>query len=356
VKVLAKAPRGTRPRTDKDAFQLICLPRTVACCDGGGTQCTREAPGLPARIVLQVWNTGSDLDLGFNGADHNFTVTAQSKLEYCLTGCDATSNPVCTASGATGEGTDNGPTFGAPLPLFASGVAVCVVNRFRDPDITGTFDLRSGDLQSTVNLLADTYVRLGKNDLVCPRCDIGRCVGGKRDGQPCTVNGTATVLGSGPPEYNLSTDCLPEGEPASSLPIDLPLTTGIATSPPGPVPCASAVGQRFDDSCASDATCIPTCSSEIAPKGGINQTCCSTDPNLPCFPTKSGGSIVRTGTPAPPTPAWPGPTWPKTSEGSRLVATFCVPRTGDSAVDGTYGLPGPGAIILPVTQSVSAQP
>lgn len=31
VKVTAKAPKGTKPRTDQDAYQLQCVPRTVAC-------------------------------------------------------------------------------------------------------------------------------------------------------------------------------------------------------------------------------------------------------------------------------------------------------------------------------------
>jgi hypothetical protein len=35
-RVTAKAPRGTRPRTDQDTFQLQCLPRTVACASPSG--------------------------------------------------------------------------------------------------------------------------------------------------------------------------------------------------------------------------------------------------------------------------------------------------------------------------------
>lgn len=35
-RVTAKAPRGTRPRTDPDNFQLQCLPRTVACASPSG--------------------------------------------------------------------------------------------------------------------------------------------------------------------------------------------------------------------------------------------------------------------------------------------------------------------------------
>ena len=353
-KVVAKAPKGTKPRTDKDTFQLICLPRTVACGDGGGTQCTREAPGLPAKMLLQVPDAGSDLDNGFSGDSHNFTITSQSKLNYCLTGCDATSNPVCSANGATGEGTENGPTFGAPLPLLSNGVPVCLVNRFRGGSITGTMNIQTGDMQTDVPLFADTFVRLGLTDLVCPRCDNGRCKGGKRDGQSCTPNGRANVLGSSPAEYSLSTDCLPEGQPAGTLTITLPLTTESSESLPGPKPCAAAVGQRLDDSCPSNGACTVDCSATPAAKGGINQFCCATDPNRPCHPTKSGGKIQRQGARAPLTPAWPDPTYPKTSEGSKFAGVFCEAATTDATVDNLAGLPGPGAIILPAAQTLTA--
>jgi len=334
----------------RNRLKLVCTKGTPQ----PPARCSREAPGLPAKIVLQVPESGSDLDTGFTGVSHNSVVTAQAKLNYCLTGCDASTNPTCAASGDTGPGTDNGETFGAPLPLLAANVPVCVVNRFRESPITGTVNLQTGEMQSTVKLSAETYVRLGKADLVCPRCNNGKCVGGRRDGQSCTVNGTSRVAASSPPEYNLSTDCPPEGEPSARLVIDLPLTTETHTSPPGPKPCAD-VGQRTDDTCPAGSTCTNACPSEVdAGRGGLHQTCCSAPPNSPCFPTKSGGSIVRTGIRAPVTPAWPDPTYPKTSEGSKLVATFCIPTTRDPTVDGSSGLPGPGALILPATQTVTA--
>ncbi len=52
----------------------------------------------------------------------------------------------------------------------------------------------------------------------------------------------------------------------------------------------------------------------------------------------------------PPVPVWPDPTYPKASSAGILVATFCEGATGTSMIDGTVGLPGPGTLILPVTQ------
>jgi hypothetical protein len=83
-------------------------------------------------------------------------------------------------------------------------------------------------------------------------------------------------------------------------------------------------------------------------KGGISQVCCAASTTTPCFPTAAGGSIQRTGKADPPAPVWPDPTYPKNSSGGLFVATFCEPATGVGTVDVTTGLPGPGAMILPV--------
>ena len=50
------------------------------------------------------------------------------------------------------------------------------------------------------------------------------------------------------------------------------------------------------------------------------------------------------------TPAWPDPTYPKQGAAT-LVAAFCEGATGTSAVDIATGLPGPGTLVLPLTQS-----
>jgi hypothetical protein len=52
-------------------------------------------------------------------------------------------------------------------------------------------------------------------------------------------------------------------------------------------------------------------------KGGISQQCCSIVTSAPCFPTRDGGTLVRTGTPA--------------TDGHVQVSagTFCIPRPRD---------------------------
>jgi hypothetical protein len=330
-------------------------PAVIVCPD-------REASGLPKQLNLVVPPAGSDLDNGFSGNSHNFTVTSQSTLKYCLSECDATTDSLCTLSGSTGTktGSLNGPTFGAPLPLLTNNVPVCVVNRYQDTSIGGTFDLATGELNGQVNLLSDVHVQTPLSD-VCPRCNgagigqSGVCTSGQNNGKACVVDGTSNVTGGPNPSYTLSSDCPPDSnKKAATLVISLPLTTETSTSAQQSKPCPQ---QTVDDACGG-GTCTFDCSATVPTKGGINQTCCSNSPSTPCFPTATDsppGMIIRNGIRAIAQPLWPDPTYPKTAEGSKAAAVFCEAATGDQSVDILSGLPGPGAIILPFTQTIVAQ-
>jgi hypothetical protein len=161
---------------------------------------------------------------------------------------------------------------------------------------------------------------------------------------------------TGNKRYTLSPDCPPSGTAVGTLSIELGLTTGTSTLS-GSRPCP---GQTQDVS-PNCGTCNSACTGSACAtmttggqcvdiKGGLSQTCCANNPQLPCFPTANGGEIVRTGSAAPPTPAFPDPTYPKTTDVT-LVAAFCERSTGSSTVDTVTGLPGPGAIILPMAGS-----
>ena len=84
----------------------------------------------------------------------------------------------------------------------------------------------------------------------------------------------------------------------------------------------------------------------------MRQFCCANAQQSTCFPTRTG-TIVRSGQLEVPTPAWPDAACPKTgaggASGEQLASIFCVPKT-NSTLDGVTGLPGPGAVILPVRQ------
>jgi hypothetical protein len=370
-KIIASATADVKPRgqnKDKDKVTFNCNPgtgggsTTTTTLPTGPSECPANPDGGPDQLTLTVGNTGNDLDTGFSGQSHNFLNVTDSTLKYCLTGCDASTNSTCQASGSTGAGSLNGPTFGPPLPLFSAGVAVCVVNRLQDANIQAVVDVATGAFDATatpLRLLSDTYQ--GSSNQVCPRCVSGKCDSGRNQGQNCQVDGSVVV--NNPPNvnnvtYNVSKSCLPSQANLLGTPnVVLPLTTATSTldgHAAGNFPCA---GQAKHDECGGGA-CTVDCSAKPDPKGGINQTCCSTGIGVPCFPTdpsEAAGSMSRTGTPANISPAWPDPTYPKTGPGT-LAATFCIPATGSTTVDATAGLAGPGAVLIAGTSTYVKAP
>jgi hypothetical protein len=339
----------------------VCAPPTTTTTTlpggGGGGQKT---------LTLTVPDHGSDLDNGWTGTSHNFPIINGSTLQYQLTCPDGEH---CTGTGVTGAGTPNGPTFGAPLPLLAAGVAVCVVNVFHDPTLSGEFDIVTGDAGTTtpnvVHLTSKVY--LTSTGSICPKCvpasgpgtigETGKCQGtsAANPGTTCKINGQVTVAGQG--FYPLSSDCDVVGSNGPPTPLDivLNLTTGQAPTLSGSKPCS---GQTADDSCGGTA-CNAVCTGSacithdaagncIDAKGGISQLCCANNTTVPCFPTSpasaaaGGGSIVRTGH-----PVVPGDT-----NGGTFASTFCIAATTTSLINITTGLPGPGALLLPAVATV----
>jgi hypothetical protein len=242
-----------------------------------------------------------------------------------------------------------------------------VVNQFVDPTLTGTYDLRTGEAGTAatpnqVHLASQVWLRTKFPGEVCPRCqgptvhgigDTGTCSSSaKNAGDTCVVNGEVTVAGNG--LYELSSDCAPPGDnpqPNGTLDIQLPFTTAESTPLVGPTPCKDAAGpQTQDDACGAGSSCTAMCTgaacvatsggSCIDAKGGISQLCCANNTATPCFPTRNGGSITRTGRPG--------------TDGQTLVsaALFCIPRTESTLINATTGLPGPGALLLPSQVSV----
>ena len=341
-----------KPRKDTDQLSLRCVPNR------GAAQCPANPSGGPRELRMSVAPEGADLDNGWTGLSHNFPIVFGTEVRMCLAGCDASTNPAC-AENQTATDQVNGGTLGPPLPLFAAGVPVCVVNRFASPKLTaGAANIATGVITDDMHLLSDVFLTSATD--ICPRCsggDIGAtgtCQTGARAGQSCRTEGVTTVQAAfGNKRFTLSSDCVPAGAPAGTLTLTLPTTTGTSTLA-GPKPC----GASANDNCGA-GTCTarctgPACASTTADgqcidtKGGVSQVCCSSDTTLPCFPTANGGQIVRTGQAAPPTPPFPDPTYPKTGSGA-LVATFCEPASGTGTIDVVTGLPGPGALVFPMT-------
>ncbi len=343
----------------------------VQCVPGTGvTTCAQRTDNAayPTQLTLTVPATGSDLDNGWTGSSHNFPVTEGASLRYCLSNCDGSTDTVCDGNGATGGGSLNGTNFGAPLPLLAANVPVCVINRFRDNPITSSFDTSSGVGAGQVNLFSDVYLTNNPTE-VCPRCNPastpatpsdaigkpGTCSGtAVASGQACNIEGQINVaLGAGQKQYFLSGACIPvRSQLTATLNIDLPLTTGAAPPLTGALPCPDSAGaQTSSDSCGSGTCTEGACTGTacisgsgatcVDAKGGLSQACCSNDTDTPCFLSRVTGSITRSGTPA------------TSGNAGVYAATFCIARTDSALINTVTGLPGPGALLLPANVLVT---
>jgi len=357
VKMHAKAPKGTVPRVDKDSVRLACTTPAPPLCP-------ENPAGGPSLLRLTVAESGHDLDLGWTGIDHNFSVPPNGTLELCLSGCDFETDTQCTVEGLAR------PSFGAPTPLLASNIPSCIVSRF-DDTASGSADFATGDITLDASAVWDVYFT--DRSEVCPRCVNGRCSSGENEGNGCTIDATVLVAeGIGDKTYALSEDCPPLGNPVGSIAIDFqPLTSGTSATLTGPIPCERPPGTPpgvpadADDcgssECGTECTgnaCATRLPDPLNPselvcgdnKGGIAQNCCAGDTTRPCFPIADGGSITRTGRPGVPMPALPDTTFPKAGQGV-LAAIFCLSATGNDGVNSTAGYPGPGAMLLTTNQS-----
>jgi len=366
VKIKATAPKGTKPKKDGDKITFVCNPSPPECDASTRTiSCPANAAGGPDQLTLVVAASGNDLDNGWTGVSQNFAVTPNGSINVCLSECDTSSDTECTGNGAVGDGTLNGLTFGAPLPLLASNVPVCVVNRFKDP-ITGTANFGTGDVDLHVTLLADTFFTNASE--VCPRCNNSKCTSGKNVNKACTVDAQLFVAeGEGDRNYNLSEDCPPLGNPVATLDIDFnPLTsgdTGVLAGGANP-PCPRSGGPGINpqpNSCGAagcgaqctGSACVQMVPNPVNPeqlvcqdnKGGISQQCCNNNTSRSCFPLENGGTLSRTGRAQIPAPELPDTSFPKTGTGT-VSSVFCEAATGNASIDGTTGLPGPAALLL----------
>ena len=350
--VVLSATAITANGRDRDVVRLRCVPNR------GAGQCPANPAGGPREVSMVVASSGTDLDNGTTGLSHNFPVPSASNLRMCVTGCDTSSNPSCVEDEAATDAVQ-ADTFGPPLPLLAGGIPTCIVNRFATPSLTGgTSNVQTGETRADLHLLSDVY--LTDTTQVCPVCsgkgvgDTGTCNTGRNAGRACRTDAIMDIVsGATTRHLNVSADCTPSGNPAGTLSLTLPLTTGTSTT--STATCgASAANSCGAGSCTATCTgnaCVTTDAEGrcIDAKGGVSQACCSNNTQVSCFPT-GPDAIVRTGGTTPPTPAWPDPTYPKSGDAT-LVAAFCEGQTGTAAVDISTGLPGPGTLVLPLTQS-----
>src|SRR5262249_26949874 len=136
----------------------------------------------------------------------------------------------------------------------------------------------------------------------------------------------------------------PAGAPSGSIALNVTFETKAVTA-------SVCAGQVSANGCSpsTSASCNASCTSTV---DGLSQKCCANDTTLACFPA----SVTRTGSAArapPPPPPLPSTSYPKNGD-AVLAAATCVPAVSGVAgllVNPQVGLPGPGAMIVPITQT-----
>lgn len=319
----------------------LAIP-TLSICDAEELRLTTTAGGI--------------IDPGWTGTYHASPLPADATLAIPLA-CDAAT---CTVAGNALAGATAGP----PIPLAAGGVALCVLNSFRDAP-TGTVDCGSGCTTIDAPLLSLVFLTLS-TDEPCPTCvgdpvpndgaKGGTCNGGTSPDAPCDAGAT----GGG--RFATSADCRPLGSSVGELEIDLdPLTTGTVVAAPSRTCLSGAFPgtqchcpNQVQPNACNGGDCAPTGFCAQGPLDGV----CSGDAFRPCRPEEGSGDcddaypgagtcvteprrcfpseITRTGT---------------CGEEATLVSVFCAPPTRAPAINTTMGLPGPAALSLPVRLS-----
>jgi hypothetical protein len=366
LKVVANATSG-KPKNDTDHLFLICERRTGACpsqttstsstttttipapptsslsfttavgttsCGGAGLAPAAVAP-FSGEIDSDVAGTTKITDLGlgclyFGGgaatvvppgripdaapsflaitAPGTLGASAGTNLNNCTQGVLATKHcinnnaqPACNTDpdcgGQAGScGGDAKCAFGPPLPILSpapfGALTTCVLNVVQS-DASGTFDATTGASSVSLPLVSRVYIT-GNTGSPCPKC-APTCTYGKSPGAACTPVGSLMT----------SNDCLPSlGGFQAPLGVDLtPLTTGAA--------------EKTD------------------PAGSF----CPSQTTAGAFGQATAQRIAETGSPA-------GNLSDMAAHPSVLASVFCIPATGNPAVDGVSDLPGPGAIGL----------
>jgi hypothetical protein len=206
------------------------------------------------------------------------------------------SGDVCTLGPTTGgnDCSDTGCTLGPWRPTPNGGTSSCVSVTFSGP-ASGTVRTCSGQVDLDYPLNANVVVT-GNATEPCPLCTGGTC-----DSTATNSGASCNDLG-----FGVSYECHPNGLPISPFAINIPSNA-----------------TRFVTATESPSGSGIFCPGQIAANKG-------------CFGSSGCSSITEGGVQA--GKLTPGP------HGGIAAAVFCIPSTGNGAIDGPAGLPGPGAV------------
>src|SRR5262245_11997633 len=277
---------------------------------GGGSATVVPPGGIPDGAASFLAITGPGTLGASPGTGFNTCTQGVGATKHCI---NNNSTPTCSndndCGGSAGScGADAKCAFGPPLPVLSpapfGALTTCVLNVVQS-DAGGTFDATTGASSVALPLSSRVYIT-GNTTSPCPKCVSGACTYGKTPAGACTAVGTLMT----------SNACLPSlGGFQAPLGVDLtPLTSGTSSK-------TSATG----------VFCPPS------PPDVMNPTIGQV--NAGAFGQSTAQRIAEVGMPA-------GNLSDMMPHNSILGSVFCIPGTGNPAVDGVADLPGPGAIGL----------
>ncbi len=293
----------------------------LGCLHFGGGKGTVIRPiGMPDGAVSYFDVQGATLAASSGTSSFDCTKGAGAG-RHCINGSAGTGGGVCTADtqcgGVIGScALDANCYFGPPVPVPSlpplSALSSCLIDVVQT-DAAGTIGATTGSLSVTLPLSSRLYIT-GNSASPCPRCLSGTCDPTWKTGNNTTspdAGAPCTAVGS----LRTSQQCRPTlANLQVPLPLDLtPLTTGTVST--------TGAGGNF----------------------------CPGQKNAGAFGQVTTQRILENGAPA-------GNLTDGATHATVLGSSFCIPSTGNAAVDGVVDLPGPGAISLNATAQLAGPP
>jgi hypothetical protein len=323
--VIGPTTTTTSTSTSSTTTSTVPLPTLLdfSTSTPGGT-CGNTLDGSNA-LIKNLTCGGLDIGAGAGivpeGAAPDGSV---SRFALSCTGPSCTLGPTSSAppvNSAVPDCTDTGCNFGTPLPIpnpVIPSLTTCVLNTWSAP-ASGTLDATGGTASTNVALNSDVYLT-GNLAEPCPKCSAtgtpsspgtGTCDRGPRAGLACTTTSST----------GLTRDCPTGGADATH-------------------PCTPGGGNCID---GGHIGVIPITLSPVT-TGAASATSatglfCTGQTHAGCFGSAACRTITENGVAA-------GAVTPGTPASATLASVFCIAATGNTVVDGSADLPGPGAVSL----------
>jgi hypothetical protein len=295
-------PPASAPFSGEIDSDLACTTKIadlgLGCLYIGGGGATTVPPGATPNGATNIFNISGNTLTASSGTGKLDCTKGAGPSSHCIAGTNT--GQLCTTNANCGGlagscALDANCFFAAPLPIPNGSLSTCVINVIQT-DGSGIGDLSTGS--SAVNIPLSSRVYITANSASpCPKCIAGTC-----------SYGPGTTCSAGNNTLGTSQDCPPNA--ANFL---APLAVSLSPLSTGPVQKTGTAG-NFCPGPPAQRT-----------NGAFGKT------TAQCIKESgSPGGNLTDGQP----------------HASKLASVFCIPATGNVAIDPAADLPGPGAFSI----------